>query len=140
MLLLFPALFFVVRYAISEGVSGLIAERLLQQRNAAVRVVNKIFTSTIFNVAVNVTVFLVAIYSLRDYLGEKRLVFVISMVYAASVLHASFKFARNAYWVYDVSLYIWRHGVHGPRAWLRSHVAGEVHARFQQMGWLKRLA
>jgi len=27
----------------------------------------------------------------------------------------------------------------GPREWLHSHVAREVHTRFQQMGWLKRL-
>lgn len=116
------------------------AERLIQQRNAAVRVVNEILTSTIFNVIVNITVFLVAIYGLRGYLREKQLVLVVSTVYAASVLHVGFKFALNAYWIYDLSRYLLRHGVHGPRAWLRSHVAREVHTRFQQMSWLKHLA
>ncbi len=139
-LLIYPVLFFAVRYVISKGVSRLMAERLMQQRNAAVRVVNEILTSTIFNVIVNIIVFLVAIYSLRGHLGEKQLVLVISTVYAASVLHASFKFVFNAYWIYDLSWYLLRHGVHGLRAWLRSHVAREVHTRFLQMGWLKRLA
>ena len=138
--LFFPVLFFAVRYVIAQGASRLIAERITQARGAALRVVNEIFLSTTLNVIVNIGVLLVAIHGLGGRLPEKQLVLVVSTVYAASVLHVGFKFALNAYWIYDVSRYLLRHGVHGPRAWVRSHVAREVHARFQRMGWLKRLA
>jgi len=137
--LIFPVLFFAVRHAIAQGVSRLMAERITQVRSAALRVVNEIFMSTILNVIVNVAVLLVAVYGLRGRLPGKELVLVVSTVYAASVLHVGFKFALNAYWIYDISRYLLRHGVRGPRAWVRSHVAREVHARFQQMGRLKRL-
>jgi len=138
--LLFPVLFFAVRYAIAQGASRLIAERITQARSAALRVVNEIFLSTTLNVIVNIGALLGAIYGLHGRLPERELVLVVSTVYAASVLHVGLKFALNAYWIYDVSCYLLRHGVHGPRAWVRSHVAREVHRRFQQMGWLKRLA
>jgi hypothetical protein len=135
-LLLFPAMFFVLRYTVAEGVSRFMAGR---QRNAALRVVNGIFTSTIVNVTINVTAFLVAIYGLRGYLPQKQLVLAVSTVYVASVLHVGFKFALNAWWICDLSRYLLRHGVHGPKAWLRAHVAQEVQARFQQMGLLTRV-
>lgn len=139
-LLSFPALFLVLRSAMSEGISRMMGKRLTQQRNAAVRVINEILTSTIFNVIVNITVLLVAIYGLKGHLREKSQVLAVSTVYAASVLHVGIKFALNAWWIYDLSRYLLRHGVHGPREWLRSHVALEVQARFQQMGWLARMA
>lgn len=138
--LLFPVLFFAVRYAIAQGASRLMAERITQARSAALRVVNEIFMSTVLNVIVNITVLLLAVFGLRGRLPEPELVLVVSTVYAASVLHVGFKFALNAYWIYDLSRYLLRHGMRGPRAWVRSQVAREVHARFQQMGRLRRLA
>jgi len=93
----------------SEGFSRLMSKQLMQQRNAAVRVVNDIFMSTIFNVIVNIIVFLMAIYALRGHLREKQQVLVISTVYAASGLHVGFKFALNSYWIYDLSRYLLRH-------------------------------
>lgn len=138
--LFFPAIYFIARYAMCTSVSRLMAQRLAHQRHAAVRVINEIFTSTIINVTVNVVVFLVAIYGLRGHLPHKQLVLVITTVYAGSVLHVVIKCMLNAYWIYDISRYLLRHGIYGPRAWLHSRIASEVHARFRRMGFLGRLA
>ncbi len=139
-LLFFPVMYFFARYAMCESFSRLMASRLAHHRHAAVSVINEIFTSTVINVTVNVVVFLAAFYGLRGHLPHKQLVLVITTVYAGSVLHVLIKCVLNAYWIYDVSRYLLRHGIYGPRAWLRSHIAGEVHARFRQMGFLKRTA
>jgi len=137
--LFFPAMYFIARYAMCQSVTRLMAQRLAHQRHAAVRIINEIFTSTIINVTVNVVIFLVAVYGLRSHLPHKQLVLVITTVYAGSVLHVVIKCMLNAYWIYDISRYLLRHGIYGPRAWLHSHIAGEVHARFRRMGFLGRL-
>jgi len=139
-LLAYPLLFLIFRHLVTRRVSRVLVERIAHGRSAALRVVNEIFLSTLLNATVNISVFMVAAYGLRGRLPHAELVLVISTVYAASVLHVVIKFARNAWWFYDISRYVLRHGVHGPRAWLRSHVAREVQGRFERMGWLKRLA
>jgi hypothetical protein len=138
--LLFPAFFFVARFFVAEGVSRALVQRLAQARSTAVRAVNRTFASTVLNVSVNVTVLLAAVYGFRDRLPAGELVLVISTVYATSVLHAALKLVTNGYWIYDLSRHLLHHGVHGPKAWLRSQVAREVQADFQQMGVLRRLA
>ncbi len=137
---LFPALFFAARYVVSEGASRALVQQLTLARHAAVRAVNEIFISTVVNVAVNIAVLMTAIYGLRDSLAETQLVLVVSTVYAASVLHAALKLTSNAWWIYDLARYLLRHGVHGPKAWLRFYVTREVRAHFQKMGPLRRLA
>lgn len=139
-LLVYPLLFLAFRHLVTRGVSRAIVERITHVRSAALRVVNEIFLSTILNATMNIAVFMVAVYALRGHLPQRELVLVISTVYAASVLNVCIKFVRNSYWFFDISRYVMRHGVHGPRAWLRSHVAREVQGRFDRMGWFKRLA
>jgi hypothetical protein len=102
-------------------------------------VVNEVFRYTIVNVVVNITALLFAVYGLRGHLLHSQLVLVISSVYAASVMHASFKLARNGSRVLDVSRNLLRHGIHAPREWVRSNVARGVEAQFHRMGRLKRL-
>jgi hypothetical protein len=138
--LLLPALFFAGRYALSGAVTRLVTRRLWTQRYAAVRAVNTILFSTLIDVSVNVSVLLAAVYGLRGHLPAQQLVLVVCSVYAASVLHAGVKLVLNAYWIGDLSRYLLLHGLRGPKAWLRAHVASEVHAHFRQMGLLKRLA
>jgi hypothetical protein len=138
--LLLPALFVAARYVVAEGTTRVFAHQLARARHAAVRAVNEIFISTVVSVVINVSVLLVAIHGLRDRLPGTQLVLVISTVYAASVLHAALKLAANAYWISELSRYLLRHGVHGPKAWLRFYVARTVQTRFQQMGALRRLA
>lgn len=138
--LLFPALFFAARFVLTEGSTRVLTKRLAMARHAAVRAVNELFTATVVNVTVNVAVLLVAVYGLRGRLPHSQLVLLISTVYAASVLHAAFKLIANSYWIYELSRYLLRHGVHGPKAWLRSHVAREVQTHFRNMGALRRFA
>lgn len=139
-LLAYPLLFLAFRHLVTRGVSYAIVERITHVRSTALRVVNEIFLSTILNATMNIAVFMVAVYGLRGRLPHPDLVLVISSVYAASVLHVCIKFVRNAYWFSDIFRYVMRHGVHGPRAWLRSYVAREVEGRFDRMGWFQRLA
>jgi hypothetical protein len=101
--------------------------------------VNEIFFSTLINVSVNVGVLLAAVYGLRERLPAQQLVLIVCSVYAASVLHAGVKLALNAWWIADLGRHLLRHGVHGPKAWVRERVAREVHAHFRHMGWLRRL-
>ena len=137
--LLFPVLFLVARYFVAEGASHALAQRLAQARSSAARAVNKVFVSTLLNVSVNVAVLLAAVYGLRGRLSTAELMLAVTTVYAASVLHAALKLVTNGYWIYDLSRHMLRHGMHGPKAWLRSHVALEVKSEFQRMGMLRRL-
>lgn len=138
--LLLPALFFAARYALTEGSTRILAQRLSAARHAAVRAVNGLFASTLVNVAVNVAALLLAVYGLRGRLPHEQLVLAISTVYAAGVLHAALKLATNAWWIAELGRYLLRHGIHGPKAWLRAHVAREVETHFRNMGALRRLA
>jgi hypothetical protein len=83
---------------------------------------------------------MIAIYGFHNVLTDKQLVLLVSTVYAGTVLHVIFKFLVNSYWIYEMSRYVARHGINGPKAWLRSHVERDIHARFLQMTWLSRMA
>jgi hypothetical protein len=135
--LLLPVLYFVSRYALSETVTRLVTRR---QRHAAARTVNAIFVSTLIQVSVNVGVLFAAVYGLRGQVPFQQLVLIVCSVYAASVLHAVIKLALNAWWIVDLGRHLLRHGVYGPKEWLRARVAHEVHAHFERMGLFRRLA
>lgn len=137
---MFPAAFFAARLLASEAVSRVLVAKLVTVRMAAVRAVNSMLLSTLVNVSVNVVVLLAAVYGLRGRLAERELVLVIATVYAASVLHAGIKFALNAWWIIDLTGFLCRHGVHGPKAWLRTQVQGQVEAYFTRMGTWRRFA
>jgi hypothetical protein len=137
--LLFPVLFLATRYLITDGMSRAVTRRLTHARSMAVRAVNGIFVSTLVNVTVNIAVLLVAIHGLRDRLTAGQLVLAVTTVYAASVLHATLKFITNGYWIYDLGRHLLRHGLHGPKAWLRAQIAGEVRTYFSRMGVFRRL-
>lgn len=137
--LILPALIFASRYALSGAVTHFVTRQLWTRRHAAVRTVNAILLSTIVDVGVNVGLLLGAVYGLRGHLPAQQLVFIVCSVYAASVVHAGVKLALNAYWIMDVSRFLLRHGVYGPKAWLRARVAREVDAHFRHMSLLKRL-
>jgi hypothetical protein len=61
-------------------------------------------------------------------------------VYVASVLHGGIRVALNAWWIADLAGYLWRHGVRGPKAWVRAQVRRQVDAHFARLGWWRRFA
>jgi hypothetical protein len=138
--LLLPALLFAARHALAEGSARVLSGRLAMARHAAVRAVNELLVSTAVNVGVNVALLLLAVYGLRGRLPPEQVVLAVASVYATSVLHAALKLVTNGYWIYELARYLLRHGWHGPRAWLRAHVAREVESHFRGMGALRRLA
>jgi hypothetical protein len=138
--LLLPALFLATRLVVSECAARALARRLTRARQAAVRVINGMLASTLVNVGVNVCALLAATEGLRHRLPQDQLVLVVASVYAASVLHAGLKLVSSASSICELSRCLLQHGVHGPRQYLRSHVAREIHAHFQAMGLWRRLA
>lgn len=138
--LLLPLLFFAARYFITESCVHILAQRVAIARHAAVRVINGLLVSTVLNMAINIVVLLVVIFGLRNRMPLDQRVLVISTVYAGSVLHTMLKVAANGYWLLEFARYLVRHGMYGPKAWLRMHVAREVHAHFREMGPLRRIA
>jgi hypothetical protein len=139
-ILIFPLLFLVSRVVLSTSVTRLFTSRLLAQRQSAVRAVNAILLSTIAEVSLNVGVLLAAVYGLRHHLSMSQLVLVVCSVYAATVLHTVLKLVLNAYWLIDLVTYLLRHGLYGPKTWLRAHVTRQVEAHFRQMGIMKKFA
>ena len=138
--LLFPVMFFAARYLLTEAGTRVLVRRLTTARHAAVRAVNALFASTVLNVSVNVVVLLMAVYALRGSLTTDQRVLVVTTVYAAGVLHAALKLLTNVYWIWELSRYLLRHGVHGPQVWLRSRITRDVGAHFRNMGMLRRIA
>jgi hypothetical protein len=133
-------MFLVGRYLASEGLTRVVAARIGTARLVAVRAVNAMLLSTLINVSVNIGVLFAAVYGLHGRLGERQLVLVVATVYAASALHAAIKLILNAWWIADLTRYLWRHGVHGPKAWLHAQVRRQVDAHFVQAGLLRRVA
>jgi hypothetical protein len=138
-LLLFPATFFAARLLLTETAARLLTRKLTGARHAAVHAVNELFATSVLNVSVNVAVLLVTVYGLRGRLAHDQLVLVISTVYAASVLHAGLKLLTNGYWIWELSRFLLRHGIHGPKAWLRARITRDVEAHFQNMGVWRRI-
>jgi len=132
--------FFLFRYGLSVLVTGVIAAHITDGRRNVLRVINATLASTLFNITVNVTVFLFAVYGLQSWLGRHAAAIVITSVYAGSVMHMGFTVLSRYRLVADIARHVARHGWHGPKRWVRTQIARAVENRFVEMNMLQKWA
>lgn len=135
----FPLIYVVARMIAGHLMTRAVAARLAAGRSRAERMISDALVSTLTQLGLNVAVFLVAVYGLRDRIAPGMVELVVTSVYAASVLHFMTRFVSQFNLMKELVAHLFLHGWRAPRAWIRTQVVREIDARLARMGWLTRL-
>jgi hypothetical protein len=135
----FPLIYVVARMIAVQVLSRTVAAHLATGRSRAERMISDALVSTLTQLGLNVAVFLIAVYGLRDRVAPGTVELAVTGVYAASVLHFMTRFVSQFSLMKEIAAHLFLHGWHAPRAWIRTQVTREIDARLAKMSWLTRL-
>lgn len=133
--LLLPVSYIVLR----EGVAWRLATNLSLGASQAMERLDRAIVHSIIEICLNVAALSLAVLGAPHWWPHKTAILLTTIVYMGTVLRGMAKVAFNLREFLSFAGHLVRYRRQGPHRWVATHIAPEVHSRFDRMGVLARV-